>query len=239
MYTIAVQNDGKILIGGSFSQYNGTSVMYLARLLSSGELDTTFNNGASGPNSNVSAIAIQDEEKILIGGYFTSYNGTSRYRIARLNADGSLDSSFDPGSGANAFVTAVVIQDEENILIGGDFTSYGGNYVSRIARLNSNGSLDVNFNSGCGFNGIVTSIVIQSDGKILIAGHFTNYNGTEQNRIVRLNPDGSLDTSFNWRSGANKKIYSMAVQSDKKILIEGEFTSYDDVARNFIARIWY
>ncbi len=102
MYSVAVQSDGKVLIGGTFTTYNGTSRGYVARLNSDGSLDTAFATGA-GANSQVNSVAVQSDGKILIGGDFTTYNGTSRVRVARLNSDGSLDTGFlATGAGANS-----------------------------------------------------------------------------------------------------------------------------------------
>ncbi|HOK51661.1 MAG TPA: delta-60 repeat domain-containing protein, partial [Bacteroidales bacterium] len=91
---------------------------------------------------------------------------------------------------------------------------------------------DKGFAIGDGTNGNVNSIVIQGDGKIIIGGNFTSYNGTERNRIARLNADGSLDNSFNSAIGLNNTVWAIALQSDGKIIIGGNFTSYNGTARN-------
>jgi uncharacterized delta-60 repeat protein len=234
--SIAVQSDGKILIGGNFISYNGTSRNYIARINTAGSIDASFNPG-SGANSSVNAVAVQGDGKILIGGGFTVYDFTSRSRIARLNTNGSIDTGFNPGSGTNSGVNSIAIQSDGKILIAGGFTSYNGTARNYIARLNTSGSIDTGFNPGSGANSAVNFITLQSDGKILIAGGFTSYNGTARNGIARLNADGSLDTGFNPGSGANSAVNSIAIQSDGKILIAGSFTSYNGTARNGIARL--
>jgi uncharacterized delta-60 repeat protein len=236
--SIAIQSDGKILIGGQFTSYNGTSRNRIARLNSDGSLDMDFDLGA-GASDIVYSIAIQSDGKILIGGSFTSYNGTSRNRIARLNSEGSLDTGFDPGSGANNTIESIVIQSDGKILIGGYFTSYNGTSRNGIARLNSDGSLETGFDPGTGAstNSYINSVALQSDGKILIGGSFTSYNGTSRNRIARLNSDGNLDTSFDPGMGANNTVNSIALQIDEKILIGGWFDSYNGTGRNYIARL--
>src|SRR5690606_28104299 len=123
----------------------------------------------------------QNDGKIVIGGNFTTYNGAGRNRIARLNADSSMDTSFDPGLGANFIVYSTAIQTDGKILIGGNFTTYNGTFMNRITRLNTDGSLDTSFNSGYP-NSTVSTIAIQNDGKIIIGGNFTTYNGTGINR---------------------------------------------------------
>ena len=130
-------------------------------------------------------------------------NAVGRVAIARLNADGSTDTGFNPGSGGNDWVEAVALQPDGKVLIGGSFTSFNGTPRNRIARLNANGSLDTTFNPGSGVDNTVNRIAVQSDGKVLLVGAFTTVNGVSRNRIARLNADGSLDTSFNPGTGAN------------------------------------
>jgi uncharacterized delta-60 repeat protein len=229
--TTQIQSDGKVIIGGQFISYNGTEINRIARLNTDGSLDTGFNPG-TGANSTIRTTQIQSDGKIIIGGLFTSYNGTARNRIARLNADGSLDTGFNPGTGATSTILTTQIQSDGKIIIGGDFTSYNGTAISRIARLNADGSLDTGFNPGKGANGTIWTTQIQSDGKIIIGGQFTSYNGTARNYIARLNADGSLDTGFNPGTGATSTILTTQIQSDGKIIIGGQFTSYNGTARN-------
>jgi uncharacterized delta-60 repeat protein len=155
--SIAVQGDGKILVGGTFTSYNGTSRNRIGRLNSDGSLDTGFSIGTGFPTNAVNSIAVQgDDGKILVGGSFTSYNGTTRNRIARLNSDGSFDTGFSIGTGFNSAVNSIAVQgDDGKILVGGTFTSYNGGAAgssNRIARLNSDGTLDSGFSIGTGFD---------------------------------------------------------------------------------------
>ncbi len=233
---MSIQSDGKIIIGGLFTSYNGTGRNYIARLNADGSLDATFNPG-TGASNNVSTMSIQSDGKIIIGGDFNSYNGTGINRIARLNADGSLDATFNPGTGANGTVLTSSVQPDGKIIIGGDFTFYNGTGRNRIARLNADGSLDATFNPGTGANSYVYTTSIQSDGKIIIGGNFTSYNGTARYRISRMNADGSLDATFNPGTGANNFVLTTSIQSDGKIIIGGYFTSYNGTGRNRIARL--
>jgi uncharacterized delta-60 repeat protein/uncharacterized repeat protein (TIGR01451 family) len=236
VWTTAIQNDEKIIIGGNFTSYNGISRNLIARLNADGSLDASFNPG-TGANLLVQTTTIQSDGKIIIGGAFTTYNGTPRNSIVRLNADGTLDASFNPGSGANGQVWTSSIQSDGKIIIGGNFTSYNGTGRNRIARLNADGSLDASFNPGTGANGTVLTSSIQSDGKIIIGGLFYAYNGTSRNYIARLNANGTLDASFNPGTGANSTVYTTAIQSDGKIIIGGDFDSYNGTGRNNIARL--
>ena len=232
----AVQPDGKIIIGGKFTSYNGTARNRIARLNSDGTIDTSFNIG-TGVDNTITDIILQPDGKIIIGGDFANYNGSVRNRIARLNTDGTLDASFNIGSGVDKTINDIALQSDGKVLIGGAFTVYRGVAQNRIARLNSDGSLDTNFSIGNGTDASVNSIVLQSDGKILIGGDFTNYNGSIRNRIARLTTNGTLDLDFNPASGANNSISCLSLQSDGKILISGDFTSYDGTIKNHIARL--
>ena len=234
--TTAIQPDGKIIIGGNFTTYNGTTRNRIARLNTDGSLDTTFNPG-SGASHSIQTMVIQSDGKIIIGGYFTNYNGAARNRIARLNTDGSLDMTFFYGTGTNGWIYSIILQSDGKIIIGGDFTTYNGTTRNLIARLNTDGSLDVTFNPGSGANYVIYTTAIQSDGKIIIGGAFTSYNGSARACIARLNTDGSLDATFNPGIGANNVIYTIAIQSDGKIIIGGDFTTYNGASRNRIARL--
>jgi uncharacterized delta-60 repeat protein len=237
VYAIALQADGKIIIGGGFSFYNSIGRIRIARLNTDGSLDTTFVPG-TGANNLVRTIAVQMDGKIIIGGDFTSYNGTPRNSIARLNLDGSLDPTFDPGVGANNIVLTTTVQTDGRIIIGGLFTSYNGTPRNFIARLNTDGSLDTNFNpSGTGPDATVYTTAAQPDGKIIIGGNLTSYNGTARNFVARLNSDGLLDTSFDPGTGANGTVASTAVQADGRIIISGYISTFNGVARNGIARL--
>jgi uncharacterized delta-60 repeat protein len=234
--SLAIQTDGKILVGGYFTTFNSVSKNRIARLNSDGTLDISFNTSA---DSYINAIALQSDGKIIIGGDFGNVNSTSRIRLARLNTDGTLDNTFTVGTGANGIITTAVIQNDGKILIGGYFTQYAGTARGRIARVNTDGSNDVTFNPGTGADAQIetNSIAIQSDGKIIFGGEFGNYNSTSRIRLARINTDGSLDNTFTVGTGANNTIYCIAIQTDGKILVGGNFTSYNNTGKNRILRI--
>ena len=236
VYTIAIQSDNKILVGGNFSDYNGTGANGIIRLNTDGSVDGTFVS-SSGFDDNVNTIVIQSDNKILVGGVFTTYQGTGANRIIRLNSDGSVDGTFVYGSGFNDDVTTIAIQSDNKILLGGRFADYQGTGANRIIRLNSDGSIDGSFVYGSGFVGRVITIVVQSDNKILVGGNFTDYSGTGANRIIRLNSDGSIDGSFVYGSGFNASVNIIATQSDGKILVGGDFQSYGVTSIKRIIRL--
>ena len=225
--SIAIQTDGKIIIAGDFTTYNGVSRGHIARLNSDGSLDTTFLNIGAGASSNyyISSVVLQSDGKVLIGGYFSTYNGTSRGNIARLNSDGSLDTSFlATGVGANNAVMAIKIQTDGQIVIGGWFTSYNGSSIIGLARLNSDGSLDTSFQN-LGFDSPnIFDLAIQPDGKIVVAGSFISYNGVSRRDFLRLNSDGTLDSTFVpiSFSGGGENVF---LQGDGKMIVTGGWVS--------------
>jgi uncharacterized delta-60 repeat protein len=227
VFYVAVQSDGKILIGGLFTVVNSTSRSGIARLNADGSLDSTFDPGAGVQDTIlpvVTSIAVQSDGKVLIVGGFNAFNNTFRPNIARLNADGSLDSTFDPGAGANFQVNSVTVQPNGKVLVGGDFTTVNGTNRGGIARLNTDGSLDESLNPGTGANGSVFSVALQSDDKVLIGGFFIAVNGTSRKYVARLNADGSLDGTFDPGSGPRAQVFALAVQPDGKVLVGVDIT---------------
>jgi len=221
--TAVLQSDGKIVLGGNFTKYNGIDYNRLVRILPDGTIDPAFNTG-SGFKSQVYAMAIQDE-KVIVAGNFTTYNNVPAGRIIRLLENGTRDPGFNLGIGADAIIDAIQIQPDGKILVGGRFNSFDGQTFSRLVRLNYNGSIDLGFNVGAGFDKNVYAIALQSDQKIIIGGSFLSYNGVSQKRILRLNPNGSLDTTFESGIGfSNGDVLSLLVQPDDRILAGGTFS---------------
>ncbi|MCG3167453.1 MAG: hypothetical protein POELPBGB_03245 [Bacteroidia bacterium] len=224
---IAVQTDGKIIVGGDFTSFNGTAINRIVRLNSDGSIDGSFNPG-TGFNDFVNSIALQPDGKIIIVGNFTTFNGTTAKRIVRLNSDGSQDATFIVGTGFPSDVRHVVIQSDNKIIATGMFTTYNGSSSYRIVRLNSDGSIDSNFNIGTGFSATVSECLLQPDGKILCVGGFSSFNGTNRNYIARINSDGSLDNSFDPGLGFSPSTSSVALQSDGKIIVGGNFAAFNN-----------
>jgi uncharacterized delta-60 repeat protein len=246
----ALQSNGDILVAGSFTTAQ-SGISNLARFTPQGTLDTTFKvvlGGAFGPNSaGITALAVQPDGKILIGGNFISVQGTgatapvTRNHIARLNSDGSLDAAFNPN--ANAQVAAFALTPDGHILIGGAFTSLQPNGsttalpLNHLALLNSDGSTNAVFDSSgnyvSGFNpnlnNLVSCIALQQDGKIIIAGAFSliQANGatypSSQQFIARLNPDGTYDASY--QAGTPTSILAMVMQPNGQVVVGGNFTA--------------
>jgi uncharacterized delta-60 repeat protein len=283
VFTLAVQTDGKLLIGGNFDSFNGVERNHIARLNSNGSLDTTFipapeindniykivvqpdgqilvggegllrrlnSNGTldgsfagtiTGTAGNsIYDLALQSPEssdwKIIVGGVFSKVDNTARAGIARLNKNGTLDTTFNPGTGTGTDgVASIALQADGRILIGGNFTTYNGTSRYRIARLNSDGTLDGTFDPGTGVTGtdkVVQIVVPQTDGRILIGGDFTSYSGIAVNYLVRLNNDGSRDNSF--YAQPDNTVMALVLQPDGKIIIGGDFTNHIARLRNHV-----
>lgn len=246
--SIALQTDGRILIGGAFTTVNGVHRNFVSRLMTDGSLDTSFNPG-SGADSVVNAVAetfIGGVRKLYAGGGFVNYNGSSSAGIVRLNNNGTLDNSFNIGTGVDGQVNAIAVYPTNSlnagkILIGGSFAHVNGVTIANLARLNVDGSLDTNFNAilGSGPDGVVRSLVIQMGEEILVGGGFTNFNGTVSSGITRLKANGSLDASFVAAigAGAQSSVNDIVLQPDNRIVVVGQFTAFSGLTRNHITRL--
>lgn len=235
IYGMALQSDGKIVIGGGFTTYQGVARRRIARLNTDGSLDTSFAIG-TGFSAAVWAVAVQEDGKILAGGDFLNYSGTTRRRLARLNTNGTLDTTF-PDVNIDSTVYQIEIQDDGKILLAGSFTSVSGVSAGGIVRLNSNGTIDNTFTGGTGFNSDVYSLDIDTDGKIIVGGGFTQYSGQSRNRIIRLNTDGTIDNTFNIGSGfTNQYVFDVNTYNGKYV-VSGAFTSYNGTSVGGFLRI--
>ena len=175
-------------------------------------MDTSFTVG-DGFDDSVNIIQIQSDGKIIVGGFFSSYSGTSMSGIVRLNTDGSLDTSFQIGTGLNGGgVQDIGIQLDGKIVICGGFSEFSGVTSVGLARLNSDGSLDTSLYVGNGFDGGSYALVLQSNGKIIIGGSSSLYNDIPIGNLVRINSDGSLDTSLNIQPRFYHTIYALSIK---------------------------
>ena len=238
--SIVSQTDGRIVIGGTFTNINNERHNFLARLAINGAIDTTFNPVSAGPNNPVYSIVetfVGPDRKLLVGGAFTTINSGSRNFIARINNNGTLDEAFQVGLGANGNVYAVAVQADGKAVIGGDFTAVNGVTLPHIARLNVDGSVDLTFNPGTGASDSVRSLAVQSDGRILIGGLFTNVNGIALNHIARLTDRGAVDPTFMPGLGFNDSVSTITIQPDTRILLGGQFTKCNGVTRHRLTRL--
>ena len=203
-----------------------------------GQLDTTF-VPAPGTNDAVNVVIPQPDGKVIAAGRFTFANNVARNRIARFNFNGSLDTSFDPGTGADGEITAAVLQPDGRIVVAGRFTSFNGFTHNGICRLNANGSVDQTFGLGNGINNpAALALALQSDGRIIVGGQFTQVDLTLRNNLARLNTNGSVDLSFDpGPNGPSGDVNAIVIQPDGRIVIGGTFIGYNGFARGGIARV--
>jgi uncharacterized delta-60 repeat protein len=211
---ITVRSDGRILVVGYFSYFNGTPRRGLVRLLSDGTVDPAFVTNSTAISSTLLRVAQQSTGKVVVMGQL---NGTSTYVVSRINGDGSPDPGFSTGSGFNGVITDMAVQADDKIIACGVFTAYAGNTVGRIVRLLPDGQIDPSFNTGSGFVGQVNCVRVQPDGKVLVGGTFTQFNGSTGSRLIRLNSDGSRDMGFNATMSGN--VRRIALRADGRILI--------------------
>ncbi|MDW9378640.1 T9SS type A sorting domain-containing protein [Chryseobacterium sp. JV558] len=231
--SVALQSDGKILVGGGFTSHNNVVSKYIVRLNTNGTKDSTFNIGNfSFPqftdDPSVNKVAVLPGDKILLGGNFITYNGATKKYVLKLNTNGSIDSSFDfDYTGYDSDVSNFELQPDGKII-----TTY---YFNRILRHNVNGSADTTFTQPdySNFSGVgIKTVAVRNDGKIYIGGKFI-FGGNNQ-FLMRLNADGTRDMGFvvksfyqNYPSGTGVDgVYSILIQPDGKALIGGGFKSY-------------
>ena len=169
IYSVVLQPDGKVVIGGNFTTVDGVVRGGIARLNPDGSLDRSFQEGMSGAGS-VRAVLLQPDGKVVIGGFFSTVNGVSHNYIARLNVDGSLDSSFQDGTGVLNGVGSLALQPDGKVLV-------AGNIFGQVTRLNPDGSRDLSFQTA-GFHRqnihYLYSIALQPDGRVVIGGRFSD-----------------------------------------------------------------
>ena len=191
-----VQPDGKIIVVGIFEEFDGTIIARgIARLNTDGTLDNTFNSVLGfNSGSNINTLKIQSDGKIIVGGDFTSYSGISYNNIIRLESDGSVDNTFNIGTGFTNQVRTISIQSDGKIIVGGN-QLFAGEFG--LVRLNTDGTKDNSFSTNGFVSGVeISSTIIDPDGKIMVGGNFNNYSGTSVFNLIRLNTDGTLDNTF-------------------------------------------
>jgi uncharacterized delta-60 repeat protein len=258
IYSIAIDSNNNVYIGGDFITYGGTNFRnYLIKVNSSGVLDSTFMTNAVDGNkfsSTIRAIAIDSNDNIYIGGAFTNYNNTSgRNRLIKVNSSGVLDTTFMTnavdGTKFSSTVFAIAKDLNNNVYIGGAFTSYAGTSGrNRLIKVNSSGVLDTTFMTnavdGTKFSNIVYAIIADSNNNVYIGGDFITYGGTVgRSRLIKADSSGNLDTTFMTNAVDGSKIVNGAVNSivldsDNVIYVGGGFTGYPGATnRNCLIKV--
>lgn len=257
--TIVVLADGKILIGGEFEEAFGSGNRRdIIRLNADGSPDGTFYSQGFRTVTNyrqgVNSIVVLPDGKLIIGGDFTRWHidsGTVLMTpkcILRLNANGSLDSSFAGiASFSNDYDDSNWISDmkmtpDGKLLLTGRINSYNGVAVNNIVKIDADGNRDTSFHNICkGFNGTTKQILQQPDGKIIVSGAFSMYNGFTRDRLIRLNIDGSIDQGFNAKCyefvADYTQIWDLALQSDGKLLVASSGRYYNATPGGSLVRL--
>lgn len=216
---LIAQPDGRILVQGNSTSSVSNAIHGLGRLLADGTPDPSFHLTNS---ADVETMALQPDGKILLAGNLSVPGEVQRRTIWRLNSDGSLDTSFAPNSLYGAKI-AMTVQSDGKILLLFDACDYFSTNRNCLIRLHADGTMDKDFSPGvatgpCEFT---TAMALQTDGKILVGGCFNLLGGQCHTNLGRLNPDGSVDSTFD--AGASDIVTSLLVQPDGRILAGGSF----------------
>ncbi|MBC8144725.1 MAG: T9SS type A sorting domain-containing protein [bacterium] len=226
--------DGSIVAGG---QIDGTDNLYLAHVGVDGTPVATFHSGVFDNSGYGVVMAPMSGGKIVVGGNFNKYDSVPAHRLIRLNADGTRDASFQTDSMGGWGVSGLTVQPDGKLIVNGEFELASTPPYMHMVRLNTDGSVDTSFHIGTGFNAYVDHLLLQPDGKMIVVGDFSAYNGASAPGIARLNADGSQDGSFTPGSGYNDYVRTSTLQRDGKIVSAGKFSAFDGTGRNTISRL--
>ncbi len=220
---MCLQPDGKIIVGGTFSNYNGINRGAIARLNADGTVDPFFANGTGFPQGYVDALALQADGSVVVGGAFAYYDGVYAQNLCRLFPDGGMDMGFSSGSitGGSAYVRSLVVQPDGKIILGGSFTSIQGTACEGLARILPDGMLDTSFITSSGGQGAVLGIVLQNDGRIMLVGSFNGYGGGTTPYMARLDDTGLPDPSFMGGVGMDNTPFAIGLRSDGSYIMGG------------------
>lgn len=247
--TAILFDDGYIIVG-YFETYNNNVCSKICKIDKFGNFDTNFNIGGTGftvagPMQQITYKIIKDNNnRYLIGGWFTFYNEIGANRIIRLYGDGSIDNSFIYGTGFNNTVTSIIQLNNGQYLIGGDFTTYNGNICNKLVRLNYNGTIDNTFQAQTiiGSDLYIIRSIVEYNNKYYIGGYFWSYDGISKTGIIRLNNDGTLDTTFNTDgTGFSNSTYYTLVENilllNDGLMVGGYFNKYNNIDALNIIRL--
>jgi hypothetical protein len=242
---VKILSNDKIVVGGDFSGFDGNYSPYLVVLNSDGSFDVSFSNPEF--DDTVHNLAVNSSDKVVAVGDF----GNPSAKIVMINADGSVDNTFSVGSGLNDRGADALFDADGKVVVGGWFSQYDGTNVNQVIRLNTNGSLDNTFALdgalACSLDNpnSVNCLALQNNGKILIGGWFDTLNGNRQSKLLRVNTDGTKDTSFETGWGFNNdsdfynggRIQRIIVNNDGSILVTGNIQSYQLSPINAFAKL--
>jgi len=240
-YSLALQPDGKILVGGNFNHFYGNGsgpCGGIIRLNPDGSADPTFNAG-TGVDGAVLCITLKPNGNILLGGSFTEFNGTASNNIVELNADGSLSTQFDPNDGANERVNSIALLPDGGLMIGGRFDQFDGTLHRGLAKLLSDGTEVPGFSADINtLNFSVERVLVRPDGNILVVGSFHELNGVSRQSIALIDDSGSVLDEFDSGGGFFATNFQDAVlMDDGRVLVAGQFSSYQGQPFSSLMRV--
>lgn len=234
-------DNGKIIIGGDFSEYNGVAVNKIVRLNSDGTIDPAFS--VTGNFNNAVNKIVEDPltRGLYVTGFFTEFDSANVGGIVKLNEEGSKNTLFNVGTGADGSIITTKLFNDGTLILGGYFSNFNSNPHPGIVKINSIGIVDVDFQIGSGVTSGqgVHDIYIYPDNKLLVGGNFTSFNGSSFSNVIKLNSDGSINNGFSGAPDFNGTVNGITVQQDGKIIIGAfnNFSLYNGVACKAILRI--
>ena len=232
LYTVAPTSDGGAFVGGDFHRIAGQQRNYFAHLKADGTLDEAFPaTGMFNGHGSVYAVLLQSDGKLIVGGAFRLSG--DRNNLVRLNADGSVDGTFVTAYTSGA-VRSIRPLPNGRLLIAGDFSSVrsNGSFITRyrVAILNADGSLDTTFVPPPSVGLTVWDAIPVAGGGYLMAGELSTVDGVATSGVVKLTATGAVDSTFaaagKFPIGPRVVVYSMAEQSDGRIILGGGFSSF-------------
>lgn len=232
--SIIEQPDGKIIVTGTFTTYQGVSANRIVRINTNGTRDNTFVIG-TGFNGFTQVPRFDSTNKVLVTGLYSKYNGYPANRLIRLNTDGSVDTTLVTGTGFNNTTVDVLTNPDDSMIVTGYFTSYNGSTREGMVKLNSLGAVDETFVVGAGLvphsNNNPTYLTrIDGESSFYASGYFTQYKGIPEPYIIKIDEFGNKDTSFNAGTGFDNKTYSIQTVWDDKLFVRGSFQNYNGIS---------
>lgn len=219
-----------------FNGYYSVPGNLLVKLNPDRTVDTSFNIEEGFNFSLVYEGAViykQPDGKIILSGFYSTFNGNPAKSIIRLNTDGSRDNTFNSGSGFNNYTTKISKDSFGNLYVIGKFETYDGNVALRIVKLLADGSRDNTFDPGSSFDNVPIDILHNVDDTFYVTGYFTKYNGVSASKIIKLNPNGTVDNSFNSGTGfvvgTNRTIKLGRIEGESSFFAGGMFTKYNGI----------
>ena len=236
---VAIDSSNRLVVAGGFTSFNGTDAGRILRLLENGAVDPDFDAG-SGANGEIKAIEILPDQRILLGGQFTSFDGTATRGLVLLLPNGSVDGTFVSGFSSDGFSVGVTCLESlpgGAIMVGGYFTRYAGSPAGRYAFITPSGTPAPGYAAGAGADSHVFDIDVQPNGKILLCGFFDTVAGHPSACVARLNGNGSVDTTFGTGSQLGAVAYSVEGQTDGKVIVGGSFSNFFGLGQRYLGRL--